>query len=139
MTISSLKQLRAVLLADAATCLASGFLLALLSSRLAALLQVPGWLLYFAGLSLLPIAAFIAVTATRHVPPSPWVWLIIAGNIAWVAGSLWLALGNLIAPNGLGRAYLLAQAAAVSLLTWLEYQGVANVDGRPGPTVQPSR
>jgi hypothetical protein len=139
MMISNVKQLRAVLLTDAATCLASGLLLSLMPSQLAALLQLPGKLLFYAGLSLFPIAAFIALTATRRAPAPSWVWLIIAGNAAWIAGSLWLALGTLVEPNSLGVAYLIAQAVVVSILTWLEYQGLEHLESSPDETAQPSR
>jgi len=56
----------------------------------------------------------------QHLPPVPAGWIVVAGNALWVAGSVWLALGERIAPNRFGVAFLLAQAAVVALLAALE-------------------
>jgi hypothetical protein len=119
--------LRRVLLADAATCAASGIVMSLGAGVLGKLMQIPAGILLYAGLSLFPVAAFIALVATRGGIPVPAVWLVIVGNVLWVLGSLWLLLGGAIAPNALGTVYILAQAAAVALLTVLEIKGVAQV------------
>jgi hypothetical protein len=52
------------------------------------------------------------------------VWAVIVGNVGWIAGSLWLLSGGNIAPNGLGHAFVLAQAFAVAILVQLEVMGV---------------
>jgi hypothetical protein len=116
--------LRNVLLVDAATCVASGVLMTLGSAPIAGLTAIPSALLFSAGLSLFPIAAFMAVTATRPVISRLAVWLIIDGNVLWAAGSLWLMVGSTIAPNALGHAFIGAQALAVALLAALEYAGL---------------
>jgi hypothetical protein len=116
--------LRTVLLVDAATCVASGVLMTLGSAPTAGLTAIPPALLLYAGLSLFPIAAFMAVTATRPVISRVAVWLIIDGNVAWVVGSLWLMVGSAIAPNALGHAFIGAQALAVAVLAALEYAGL---------------
>jgi hypothetical protein len=116
--------LRTVLLVDAATCVASGVLMTLGSAPIAGLTAIPPALLLYAGLSLFPIAAFMAVTATRPVISRLAVWLIIDGNVLWVAGSLWLMLGGAIAPTALGHAFIGAQALAVAVLAVLEYAGL---------------
>ena len=116
--------LRTVLLADAATCVATGLLMTAGSGLLAGLTHIPEGLLMAAGLSLFPIAAFIAFVAMR---PGTWplgVWLVIPGNIGWVIGSLYLLLPGTIAPNGFGYAFLIVQAVAVVVLTELEITGV---------------
>jgi hypothetical protein len=116
--------LRTVLLADAATCVATGLLTTAGSGLLAGLTHIPAGLLMAAGLSLFPIAAFIAFVAMR---PATWplgVWLVILGNIGWVIGSLYLLVPGTIAPNGLGYAFLIVQALAVVVLTELEVMGV---------------
>jgi hypothetical protein len=116
--------LRSVLLVDAATCVASGVLMTLGSGPIASVTAIPPALLLYAGLSLFPIAAFMAVTATRPVIPRLAVWLIIDGNVLWVAGSLWLMVGSTIAPTALGHAFIGAQALAVAVLAALEYAGL---------------
>jgi hypothetical protein len=114
--------LRRVILVDAATCVATGLLLALGAGALTPLLELPGALLRYSGLSLFPIAAFMVWVATRESLPRPGVWLIIAGNILWVAGSV-LVLA-VISPRTLGYAFVIAQAAAVALLAELEIVGL---------------
>jgi hypothetical protein len=116
--------LRTVLLVDAATCLATGLLMTAGSAMLAPLTQIPAGLLFSAGVSLFPVAAFITFVATRDVVPPLGVWLVIAGNAAWVAGSLWLSIGGALGPNALGYAFIAVQASAVAMLAALEYAGL---------------
>jgi hypothetical protein len=49
---------------------------------------------------------------------------VIFGNIGWVAGSLWLLFSGSVAPNDLGRAFILAQALGVAILAQLEIMGI---------------
>jgi hypothetical protein len=116
--------LRTVLLADAATCVATGLLMTAGSGLLAGLTHLPAALLMSAGLSLFPIAAVIAFVAMR---PATWplgVWLVIVGNVGWVIASLYLLVPGTIAPNALGYAFLIVQAVAVAVLTELEIMGI---------------
>jgi hypothetical protein len=116
--------LRTVLLADAATCVATGLLMTAGSGLLAGVTHLPAGLLMAAGLSLLPVAACIAFVATR---PGTWplgVWLVILGNIAWVVGSVYLLVPGTIGPNALGYAFVILQAVAVLVLTELEIVGL---------------
>ena len=53
--------LRTILLFDAATCAVIGAALALASGPIARFTYIPPSLLFYAGLSLFPIAAFIAI------------------------------------------------------------------------------
>ncbi|MGB5840045.1 MAG: hypothetical protein WBG98_06755, partial [Brucella anthropi] len=46
--------------------------------------------------------------------------LVILGNGAWVAASLFLPVAGMIFPNLFGWVFLVGQAAAVTVLTWLE-------------------
>jgi hypothetical protein len=116
--------LRTVLLVDAATCVATGLLMTGGSSVVAGLTLLPANMLISAGMSLFPIAAFIAFVATRALTWSMGVWAVIIGNIGWVVGSLWLLFSGPIAPNGLGHAFVLAQALAVAILVQLEIMGI---------------
>ena len=121
------KFLRNVLLIDAATCIATGVLMTLATGLLANLTQLPPELLRTAGLSLFPIAAFIAFVATRAELSRAGVWLVILGNVGWVGASLGVLLGGTISPNILGYAFVLAQALAVAVLAELEFTGVRKI------------
>jgi hypothetical protein len=115
--------LRSVLKIDAATCVASGLLMSLGSSVVAELTQIPSGLLMSAGLSLFPIAGFIIFVAVRTPLWFAGVWLIIAGNIGWVLGSLWPLTGGAMKVSAFGFAFVLMQAAAVVVLASLEFLG----------------
>lgn len=116
--------LRNILLVDAVTCAAMGMALAIGSAAIGELTRLPPALLWYAGLALLPIAAFMGVVATRPAIPAVGVCLIVAGNILWVAASLALLGGGWIAPNALGIAFVLVQATAVTVLAALEYSAM---------------
>lgn len=110
--------LRRLLYLDAATCLAMGAGLVFVAGELAGVTGIPEPLLFYAGLSLLPLAVVIAAIG-RWMEASPAVWLVILGNAAWVIGSLALVAG-LISPTLLGVCLILVQAAAICVLTGLE-------------------
>ncbi|WEZ82551.1 hypothetical protein P6U16_15885 [Rhizobium sp. 32-5/1] len=113
--------LNKLLATDALTCTAMGAALLVASAPISAITQIPQALLFWAGFSLLPIAAFMAVTAT-FAPASRWmVSLIILGNALWVALSLLLPVGGFVSPNTLGWVFLLGQAAIVAIITKLEF------------------
>jgi len=113
--------LRRALLVDAATCVATGALLSLDAGPLAPMLGLAAALLFYAGLSLFPIAAFMLWVAMRRDLTRIGAWLVIAGNALWVVGSIAI-LG--LAPTGLGYTFVIAQAAVVALLAELEYTGL---------------
>lgn len=114
--------LQTILLLDAATCIGAGALMAFGSHFVAGLTAIPSPLLTWAGLILFPVAALMLYAGLQAVPPRPVVWLIVLGNIGWVAASL--ALFAVIAPNALGVAFILAQAAAVAVLALLEHSAL---------------
>lgn len=121
-SVDRFASLRRTLLVDAATCVAMGLLLAFAAGVLSGLLGLPRSLLLYAGSSLFPIAAFMAWVATRARPPHPGVWLVIVGNVLWVAGSVLVLVWT--SASALGHAFVIAQAAAVALLAGLEYAGL---------------
>jgi predicted membrane channel-forming protein YqfA (hemolysin III family) len=116
--------LRKALLVDAATCAISGALMSLGAPLLSRWTALPSDLLFYAGLVLFPIALFMAMIALRSFVPPTMVWLIIAGNLLWVAGCVWLLVGGDVAPNALGQVFIAAQALAVAALTKLEHDGL---------------
>lgn len=113
--------LRAVLIVDAATCALMGAVLSLGARLIADLTGLAPALLAAAGMSLLPIAAFMAFVASRPAVPPLGAWLVIAGNAMWVAGSVVLLAPQIGGANAIGIAFIAAQALAVAALTWLEW------------------
>ncbi|MFX4220289.1 MAG: hypothetical protein ACMVO3_04450 [Thalassobaculum sp.] len=120
--IPTASSLRAILFLDAAACVAMAIPLTMGAEPIAELTRLPQPLLFFAGLSLLPVAALIVVIA-RWFERGRAVWLVIGGNAAWIAASLALIAG-VAAPNAWGVAFILAQALAVAVLTGMEYVAV---------------
>ncbi len=117
---TQMPRLQRLLAIDALTCTSMGLILIVLPGTVAAITQLPEALLFWVGLSLLPIAAFIAVTA-RQTPPPAWaVSMIVIGNAGWVLASIVLLMTPLIAPNFLGWLFVLSQAGVVAVLAWLE-------------------
>ncbi|QJR16257.1 hypothetical protein [Usitatibacter palustris] len=112
--------LRRVLVVDAITCTAMGVALLAAATPLSALLNLPAGLLQYAGLGLLPIAAFVGWIATRRGVYSPGVRVVIAGNVLWALASLALVASAWVSPNLLGEAFIVLQAAAVVVLAVLE-------------------
>ena len=96
--------LRRVLGLDALTCLAMGALLSVASQPLAPILGLPAELLFWAGILLLPTAAFMGFLATRQAPPALLVWVVILGNLGWAIESFVVIgqLGASITPLGSG-------------------------------------
>ena len=113
--------LRSVLALDAATCAVMGVLLVSASGLIFGITLIPAPLLFWAGLVLLPIAAFMAFFARAATVPSWAVQVIVLGNVLWVLGSVALPGLGLISPNAFGWLFLLAQAAVVAVFAGLEW------------------
>lgn len=116
--------LRSILTLDAVTCVATGTLMAVAATRLSSLMLIPANVLWIAGMSLFPIAVFIAVVAARLPRSLTGIWLVIGGNAAWVIGSLALLVDGGFSPNALGTAFIVVQAVAVAILAELEFMGL---------------
>src|SRR4051812_5900339 len=82
-TLASPRFLRNVLLADAASCAATGALQVLFSQSLTTLLQLPAPLLVGTGWFLLAYAAVVGIIATREPLPRALVGILVAGNLGW--------------------------------------------------------
>jgi hypothetical protein len=108
-----------------------GLALDLGARPLAALTALPESLLLYAGLSLLPIAAFMALVALRPALQPAGGRLVVAGNAAWVIASLALLITGWAAPNGLGVTFILIQALAVAALALLEFAALRRSVSRP--------
>lgn len=107
---------------DSATCVAMGALLALASDLISNLTEIPAEVLIYAGLSLIPIAIFMALVSWRRLQQKLLTQVVVAGNILWVIGSL--ALLDIVAPNGFGIVFILAQAGAVAVFALLEFRAL---------------
>lgn len=122
--IDSPRFLRNVLLADSASCLATGALQVAFTSQLADVLRLPAGLLQGTGAFLLAYAAAVAFVATRaHIPRGP-VWLFIAGNFAWAAACVALLTATSLSPSAWGQAWVVAQALTVVVLAELQWAGL---------------
>ncbi len=116
--------LRRVLLADAALSGLTGALMAGGSGLLAGLLALPEPLLRYAGLVLLPFAAFVAFVATRPAIPRGGAWAVVLINGLWSLESVAMLVMGWVAPNLLGSGFVLFQAAAVAGLAVLQFYGL---------------
>jgi hypothetical protein len=119
--------LRNVLWVDAATCIACGAFMAVAARPFGALTQLPPALLLYAGLSLFPIAAFIATVAARAAHSLAAVGAVVAGNLGWVLASAWLLVAQLVSPTLLGEFFIIAQALVVLALTACEGKGALRI------------
>ncbi len=116
--------LRRALLADAATCVATGLLLLLGSGVLEQFLGLPAELSRYAGVSLLPFAALLIYLAARENLSPPAVWAVIVLNALWTVDSILLLLSGWIEPTELGYAFVIFQAFGVAMFAALEYFGL---------------
>ena len=116
--------LRRVLIVDAVTSGAMGLAMIAFAELFADLLQLPLDLISEAGIVLLPFAAFVGFVASRSEPARVAVWTIIALNIVWVVDSIVLLFTGWVAPNALGYAFVIAQAAVVLVFADFEYMGL---------------
>ncbi len=115
--------LKRVLILDAVSCLGMSALFLLGTGALASLFGLDPAIVRSAGLALLPIGLFILWLGTRGAAPALLVYAVILGNILWSVESVALAAtANGITPFGI--AFVTAQAAAVALLSALEWIGI---------------
>jgi hypothetical protein len=116
--------LRRVLLADAATCLAAGLMMTLGAALLERHFGLPAELSRYAGVGLLPFAAFLVYLAARESLKAPVVWAVILLNVLWTVDSVLLLVSGWITPTEAGYAFVLAQALGVAMFAALEFVGL---------------
>ena len=116
--VSSLRKLIAF---DALTRAAMGCALLVAAGPISAVTAIPSGFLFYAGLTLVPIAVFMAAVASQPVPPPGPAAVVIVGNVLWVAASFLLLLSGWTAPNPLGVAVVTGQALVVAALAKLEF------------------
>jgi hypothetical protein len=118
------KFLRHVLLADSASCVATGAVQVLLTGALAELTRIPAPLLMGTGLFLIAYAALAAFIATRDPVPRAFVWLFVAGNFGWAAACVALLAASPLHPSMIGEGWIVAQAVTVVVLAELQWAGL---------------
>jgi hypothetical protein len=116
--------LRNVLIADAASCLATGALQLLAPIALSQWLNLPVMLLVATGVFLIAYATVVGVVAMRDPLPRAMVWLFVFGNLGWAAGCLLLLASGVVSPTSLGTTWILAQVGAVVVLAELQWTGL---------------
>jgi hypothetical protein len=116
--------LRWALFADAVTCIATGLLMMLGSGPLEQFLGLPAALLRYAGVSLLPFAAFLVYLAKRENLSPLAIRTAIVLNALWTAASFMILLTGWVAPTELGYTFVIAQALGVAVFAGLEYFGL---------------
>ncbi|QEL24324.1 hypothetical protein FQV39_18355 [Bosea sp. F3-2] len=121
--IQSSPLLRNALTLDAAACAGMGLLLATAAGPLATPFGLPEAFLRGAGIVLLPCAALLGFFASRRVLPRLAIYAVIGVNLLWIVDSIAILLMGWFTPTGLGIAFVLAQAAAVAVVTELEVIG----------------
>ena len=137
-SLTSSPLLKRVLLVDGLTSLTLGVLLMVAAGVASTALGLPEGLLRAAGLICLPFAAAVLWLARQGRPPEAAIWIVIAGNGAWVAASIMLLVSGWVAPTLLGLAVVIAQAILVGLFAELQLVGWKRVHrpmhGQPANT-----
>lgn len=124
MQIPMTSYLKKVITTDAVISGAAGVAMMAGSTFLPAFTGLPGALLFWAGLALVPFVIELAmILRMKQVAPGV-VMALIGVNIAWVAASLFVAFGPVFEPNLFGKVFVVAQAAVVGLFAELQIIGL---------------
>ena len=126
MNINGARGLRGVLVADAVISGSTGVLLLTGAGVVGPLLGIPEPLLRYAGIVLVPFAAYVYRLSTRPVSRGA-VLAVIAMNGLWVTASFALLAAGGIAPTALGTAFVVGQALVVAIFAELQYAGLRRV------------
>jgi hypothetical protein len=121
--------LRRAIQADAIFSGVSALALTFDAGMLAPLLNLPEALLLETGLFLIAYAALVGWLGTRPSMSKPLVLVVIVGNAIWTLASLALLFSGAVSPNGLGEAFVVAQAIATGVLAELQYVGLRRSSG----------
>ena len=116
--------LRLALKLDAAASGALGVLALAAGPLLDDLLDAPLALLWPTGLFLVAYAAAIWTAASRPAVSRPAARSVVMLNLLWVVASVVTVVAGWFSLNGLGTAFVLAQAAAVALFAGLQFLGL---------------
>lgn len=120
--------LKQVLSVDSAVSLVCGALHVGASNSLQGLTGISSGLYQATGLFLLVFGVLVGLLAWLERPPSPLVWLLIAGNLAWALASAALVFQPMGNYTAMGLSYLVVNALWVVLMASLEFVGLQRRD-----------
>lgn len=120
-----------ILLVDSIASGAMGVLFLLDAAALESLLGLPASLLRGVGVLLIPFAGFLVWLAPRASALRVVVRSIVGANVLWVIASLLLLVSGRVNPTPVGTVFVVLQAAAVTVVAYLEYRAVGRVDSVP--------
>jgi hypothetical protein len=123
-TIRPSRLLTFALLVDAAVSGGTGVLQLIAPAALATLLALPEALLTGTGEFFVVYALLLLVMASRTRLWAGLVLCIVLGNAAWALASVVVLATGTLAPNAIGVAFVLLQAAAVLLFAALQWRGL---------------
>lgn len=124
MPVTITRFLRNVVYADIAFSAGGTLLMAAGGPYLSPLLGLSSTLLVTTGLVLVPWVLALVVVARRDRVPRNAMVDIAGINLLWCAACFGLLASGEIAPNGLGIAFIVAQALVVALLGVLQFLGL---------------
>jgi hypothetical protein len=124
MPVPMTSYLKKVITADAVISGAAGVAMMAGSTFLPAFTGLPGALLFWAGLALVPFVIELAMILRMKQVPSGFVMAVIAINIAWVAASLFIAFGPTFQLTLFGKVFVTVQALVVALFAELQIIGL---------------
>ena len=104
---------------------------------LSELLLIPRMLLVETGVFLVAYALILVVLARSPKLWSALVGLVIVGNLGWAAGCALLLASGVLAPSGLGVAFVALHIVAVVAFAGLEYMGLKA--SAPASRISPAR
>jgi hypothetical protein len=123
-TIEVSRLLRLALRLDALLSSAAGVLSLAGASLLHPLLGMGSGVVLGLGAFMLGYGLLVGWLGSQRQLPAALAWSIVAGNLLWVLGSIALAVSGRITPTSLGLTLLLGQAAAIAVVTDLQYLGL---------------
>ncbi len=127
-TAGRLPKLRTALKLDAVVTGANGAAYLVAAGPIGELFGLSETLLRAAGAFFAIYAALVWLTATRPRIPRGAAAAIVAGNAAWAAGSVVVALAGWGDPATAGTVWILMQAAIVALFAELQLTGLRRED-----------
>ena len=116
--------LRKALAANAEFCMVSGLGMAVFSRQAGGWIGAPTAVVLIVGLSLIPWGALLWYFSRRDAIRRAEAWTALAGDEAWVIGTLILVLGFPTALNASGNAVAVLVALVVAVFAVLEFVGI---------------
>lgn len=120
------------LAADAVVTFAVALAMLVGAAPLAPWLGLPETLLRFAGLGLVPYAAWVGWLARRATLARATVGLVVACNLLWAVDCLVLLVSGWVRPTLLGQAFVVAQVVAVIAFAELQFMGLRRSPAQAG-------